>query len=171
MGILSGLVARALKVAALLLLLLATLHGQFTQASAQGGPAHGVIVVIVSVQSKLHDVPRALLKRIFLGEPSELDGARALPFNHAPDDAMRQRFDQLLLGFDTGASGRYWVDRRIRGQGLPPRVVPNVAIVRAAVAKLPGAVSYVAAEQLDATVRALRIDGIPHTAPEYPLKY
>jgi hypothetical protein len=132
---------------------------------------HAVLVVIVSAQSKLTDVPKALLKRIFLGEPTELAGTRLVPFNYAPENPLRRRFDELLLGFDAAASGRYWVDRRIRGQGLPPRAVPSAALARAVVGKFPGAISYIYAHELDATVRALNVDGVAHGASNYPLKY
>jgi hypothetical protein len=170
MGFLRRLRARAASALALLLLC-AAIVPRFSRVAAQEQPAHGVIVVIVSAQSKLLDLPKALVKRVFLGEPTEAGGSRLLPFNYATEDPLRRRFDELLLGFDQSAAGRYWVDRRIRGQGLPPRVAPNALIVRAAVARLQGAISYLYASQLDATVRALRIDGVPHSAPDYPLKF
>jgi hypothetical protein len=170
MGILKHIAARASRAAALLLLLSAVFLPRFGGASAQGVELHGVVVVVVSAQSKIFDLPKAVVKRVFLGEPTEAGGTRLLPFNYAPDDPLRRRFDALLLGFDADAAGRYWVDRRIRGQGLPPRVAPNALIVRAAVAKLPGAISYLSAAQLDASVRALRIDGVAYTEADYPLK-
>lgn len=171
MGILNRMAARASRVAALLLLLAALAHPRFSRAAAQVVPVHAVLVVIVSAQAKVTDLPKALLKRIFLGEPTELSGTRLLPFNYAVENPLRRRFDELLLGFDAAATGRYWIDRRVRGQGLPPRVVPSAALARAVVAKLPGAISYIYANELDATVRALRIDGIAHGASDYPLKY
>jgi hypothetical protein len=170
MGILKTVASRAAAGAALVLLAAAVLLPRFSRAAAQGDALHGVIVVVVSAQSKLSDLPKAVIKRVFLGEPTEAGGSRLLPFNYAPDDPLRRRFDALLLGFDADAAGRYWVDRRIRGQGLPPRVAPSPVIARAAVARLPGAISYLYAAQLDASVRALRIDGVPHTAADYPLK-
>lgn len=169
MGILKSRMLRMARVAPVLLLLAASVP-PFSGVSAQGDALRAVIVVVVSAQSKLQDLPKALLKRVFLGEPTEAGGTRLLPFNYAPDDPLRRRFDALLLGFDADAAGRYWVDRRIRGQGLPPRVAPSSVIVRAAVARLPGAISYLYAAQLDASVRALRVDGVPHTAADYPLK-
>jgi hypothetical protein len=171
MGILKRMAARALPVAAALSVLLSVVPSlRFDHVSAQATPSASVIAVIVSAQSPFHDISKALLKRVFLGEPTELNGVRLLPFNYASEEPLRRRFDELLLGFDVGAAGRYWVDRRIRGQGLPPRVVPNIAIARGAIGKLLHAISYIPANQLDAGVRALRIDGIPYTARDYPLK-
>lgn len=170
MGILNRVAARAL-LGAVVSLVLSLAPSRFDFASAQADAStSAIIVVIVSARSTFHDLPKAVLKRVFLGEPTEVDGVRLLPFNLPPESTLRRRFDQLLLGFDVDAAGRYWVDRRIRGQGLPPRVVPNPAIVRAAVAKLPQAISYLHSDQLDGSVRALRVDGVAHTASNYPLK-
>jgi hypothetical protein len=63
----------------------------------------------------------------------------------------------------------YWIDRRIRGQGLPPRTVPTPQLMKAVVAKLPGAIGYIAIDQLDDAVQALLIDGKAPSDPRYPL--
>ena len=66
--------------------------------------------------------------------------------------------------------GRYWVDRRIRGQGMPPRTAPSQAIVRRVIPLLPGAIGYLSVDQLDGSVQALTIDGKDHKQPDYPLR-
>jgi len=137
-------------------------------ATAQAGPSPR-IVVIVAADSTLRDVSHALLKRIFLGEPAEHDGARIVPLNYGPDDPLRIAFDRLALGLSPEAAGRYWVDRRIRGQGLPPRAVPTQSLVRAVVARLRGSIGYITPDQLDPSVRALTIDGAHYTDPTYQL--
>lgn len=140
-------------------------------ASAAPGQQSAVsLVVIVAAQSTLRDIPHGLLRRIFLGEPSEHAGKRLLPLNYGPDDPLRIAFDQRAFGMSKDASGRYWVDRRIRGQGLPPRTVPTQMLMRAVVARLPGAVGYLTADQLNDTVRAVTIDGRAHDAADYPLR-
>ncbi|MFT3924437.1 MAG: hypothetical protein QM778_18005 [Myxococcales bacterium] len=145
--------------------------GSLALASAQptvSGPTP--LVVIVSARSGIHDLPKALLKRIFLGEASEYQGTRFVPLNYVVSDPVRRAFDEMLLGFAGDAAGRYWVDRRIRGQGLPPRIAPSSAVVRVAVAKLPGAIGYVRPADLDASVRAVTVDGLPYTAADYALR-
>lgn len=146
-------------------------EGPLALASAQPRTSgSSPMVVIVSAQSKMQDISRSLLKRIFLGEVAEYEGVRFVPLNYSVDTPLRQAFDEVLLGFTGDAVGRYWVDRRIRGQGLPPRTVPSSSVVRVAVAKLRGAMGYIRAAELDTSVRALTIDGVAHTAPGYPLR-
>lgn len=130
----------------------------------------GRLVVIVSAQSPLQDISRPMLRRAFSGDPAVLGGMRLVPLNYGPEDPLRAAFDRLVLGFSQEAAGRYWVDRRIRGQGLPPRAIPNVTLLRAVVAKLPGAIGYLTADKLDATVKPLRVDGKDFGAADYPLK-
>lgn len=138
-------------------------------AAAPSSGAKPPLVVIVASGSSLTDLSRAQLRRIFLGEPTVLGGLRMIPVNHPPSDPVRTSFDALALGLSPDAAGRYWVDRRIRGQGLPPRAIAGTALIREVVAKLPGGIAYVSAEQVGPSVRALLVDGIRHDDPRYPL--
>jgi hypothetical protein len=129
-----------------------------------------VLVLVVSPGLRLNDMSSALVQRVFRGEPTDLAGRRMLPFNYAPDHALRQTFDRLVLRMTPDEVGRYWVDRRIRGQGMPPRTVPSAAVARAVAAKLPGAITYVTTADVDASVRVLSIDGKAPDDPDYPLR-
>jgi GNAT superfamily N-acetyltransferase len=159
-----------LTMVTLILILLGSRLLGFTDAVAQGRPERKALVVIVAADSKLRDISHALLRRIFLGEPTEYEGQRWVPFNYGPDDALRVAFDELALRLSKEATGRYWVDRRIRGQGLPPRAIATQTLLRAVVARLPGAIGYITADQLNSSVRALTIDGVAHDRPGYRLR-
>jgi ABC-type phosphate transport system substrate-binding protein len=142
-----------------------------TPTAAQSKPAKGTstLVVIVSRNIQLTDITLALLRRTFRGDPTEAKGRRLIPFNYPPDNALRKRFDSLVLGMTREQAGRYWVDRRIRGLGMAPRTVSSQATLRVLVTRLPGAIGYVTADQLNQTVQALRVNGTRHTDPGYPL--
>ena len=140
------------------------------QASAQVARPRKPLVVIVAANSKLRDISHALLRRIFLGEAAEQQGLRWVPFNYPPDDPLRIAFDQQAFDLSPAAVGRYWVDRRIRGQGMPPRALASQTLLRAVVARLPGAIGYVTSDQLNQSVRALTIDGIAYDRPNYQLR-
>lgn len=131
--------------------------------------ARPATAVIVAADSSLQEISSALLRRIFQGEPSSHDGERLVPLNYPPSDPLRIAFDRAALGLEPGATGRYWVDRRIRGQGLPPRTISSPALVREVVARLRGAIGYIPADQLRSNVRAVRIDGRSHEEAGYLL--
>lgn len=118
----------------------------------------------------LSEISFAAVRRAFSGEVTEVNGVRIAPFNYAPGDPLRVSFDRMALQLTPDEVGRFWVDRRIRGQGLPPRTVPTQRVMRRLVGKLTGdvaAIGYVSADQIDATVQPLKIDGKNYTDPGY----
>lgn len=128
------------------------------------------LVVVVAKGSAVKALSRSELKRIFLGETVSVGGATLVPFNSAPGAPPRVAFDQEILGMSAAEVGRYWVDRKVRGQSGAPRSLPSMAHVLKVVAKFPGAISYVPADQLNAGVQPVAIDGVAHTDAKYPLK-
>jgi len=128
------------------------------------------LVAIISDTSRLHNIDANELKRIFLGYSKlDPDGRSLIPLNHPPGAQARTHFDRTLLGFAPDDAAKYWVDQRIRGARLPPRTAAPEHLLQRVVAKLPGAISYVAAGTLVPGVRALTIDGRRPGEAGYPL--
>ena len=96
-------------------------------------------------------------------------GKRLIPFNHARETPIRAAFDKALLGLKPSEAGRFWVDRRMRDQPLPPRIVPTSELALRVVATLPEAISYVYQNPVHANVRVLTIDGEAPGQPGYLL--
>lgn len=130
------------------------------------------LVVIISPDSKLTNLTLADLRRVFQSERlTDPDGNRLIPLNHPPKTVDRVAFDQLVLGMDADAVGRFWIDRKIRGGSGPPRTVESLATLRRVVEKLPGAIGYLRPAQLSNEVRVIRVDGKLPEDPGYPLRY
>jgi len=139
-------------------------------ANAQGNPR--VLVVIAAKELGITDLSLAVLRRAFSGELTDVGGKRMMPFNYAPSDAIRIAFDKAVLGMTPELVGRYWIDRRIRGQSLPPKTVPSQQVLRALIVKMgaqTGAIGYVTADQVDASVQPIKIEGKAYTSPGYAL--
>jgi hypothetical protein len=134
-------------------------------ATAQGLP----LAIIVAPGTRERDISLALVRRIFKGNTTEFAGKRMTPFCYPYANSLRSGFDRAVLGFTPEQVGAYWVDRRIRGQGLAPRSVPEAAVMKAVVAKVPGAIGYIPANEVDASVQALTVDGKAHNTPGYPI--
>jgi hypothetical protein len=128
-----------------------------------------VLVLVTSKELQVRDISFGVARRAFLGETTELGGRRLVPFNYPVGDPLRQAFDRLLLGMGPDEMGRYWVDRRIRGQGMPPKIAPSRDLMRAIVSRVPGVLGYLPADYIDASVQPLTIDGKKHTDAGYPL--
>lgn len=70
------------------------------------------------------------------------DGTPVIPLSFAAGTEARVLFDRAVLRLGPDEVGRFWLDRRIRGLGLPPRQVPNATLMQQVVANLPGAIGY-----------------------------
>lgn len=128
------------------------------------------LVVVVSKGSPIKSLSRNELRRAFLGEPVSAKDITLVPFNSPPGTPPRAGFDQAILGMSPAEVGRFWVDRKVRGQPGAPRSLPSIAHVLKVVAKFPGAVSYVPADQLTAAVQPVAVDGVTYTDERYPIK-
>ena len=128
------------------------------------------LVVVVAKGSPIKSLSKAELKRAFLGESVSSKDTALVPFNSQPGSPVRAGFDQAILGMSPAEVGRYWVDRKVRGQSGAPRSLPSMAHVLKVVAKFPGAISYVPADQLTAAVQPVAIEGVAYTDPKYSIK-
>lgn len=140
----------------------------FAAPPAAGEPApqgaRRPILIVVAASSPLTNITLDGARRIFIGEWPELR-----PLNLPPRSEERVALDQVLLGRGPDEVARYWIERRIRGQGGPPRVIPSASLVVKIVARVPGAVGYVVDTPLPEGVRALSVGGLLPTHPQYPL--
>jgi hypothetical protein len=119
------------------------------------------LVVIVHPGTKATQVHVSELRALYLRQAEYIAGERLIPLNYAAGTSLRVDFDTRVLGLTPQAVGRYWVDARIRGIGLPPRSVALPQLVLRTVAALPGAIGYVPKSILQgAAVKVLRVDGL-----------
>jgi ABC-type phosphate transport system substrate-binding protein len=130
------------------------------------------LAIIVSPESKLTNISVADLRRVFQSERlTDPDGVKLIALNHPPKTVDRVGFDQVVLGMDPEAVGRFWIDRKIRGGSGPPRTVESLSTLRRVVEKLPGAIGYIRPAQLSNEVRAIRVDGKLPEDPGYSVRY
>ncbi len=146
------------------LLLLAAAAPAARPARAQPAPPRRAIMLIVAASSPVSDLSLEELRRIFTGDARELR-----PLNLPPGTPERNGIDFILLGRAPEDVARYWIERKIRGQGGPPRSIPSARLLGKIIARLPGTVGYVADGPLPEGVKALRIGGLSHTDARYPL--
>lgn len=127
------------------------------------------LVVVVAKGSAVTNLSRSDLRRCFLSEPVSAGGKQLVPFNASPNSAERTAFDRAVLGMSPDEVGRFWIDRKVRGQSAAPRSLPSNAHIAKVAAKFPGAISYLPADALTAEVQAVAIDGVAYTDARYNL--
>ena len=127
------------------------------------------LVVVVAKTSSITNVSRTDLKRAFTGDAISIGDRRLVPFNAEPNSDERAGFDLTVLAMTTDEVGRFWVDRKVRGQGGAPRSLPAVHLAKV-VAKFPGAISYLRIDQLTPDVKAIKVDGLAYDDSRYPIR-
>lgn len=80
-------------------------------------------------------------------------GERIILFNLPNGNLVRDVFDRVVLKMDPTQISRYWLDRRIRGEGSPPRQVPTGELISRLVATLPGSMGYALEDKLAPGIR------------------
>ena len=68
-------------------------------------------------------------------------------------------FESRVLGMTPDEVARYWIDRKIRGQGVPPKVVSPADLLQKVVSRLEHSIAYVRIGQVSGDVRVIAIDG------------
>jgi hypothetical protein len=151
---------------AIVLLLLLVLGAALSTADA----AESGLVLVVGAASPITNVTKAELNRIFSGDAMKIDGQPVVPFALAPSLPERHAFDQAVLGMSPEEVSKYWIDRRIRGQGNPPKSAPSPEVMTKVVASFPGALGYLPASALTPAVKPVAIDGKGYTDRGYLLR-
>jgi len=127
------------------------------------------LVVVVARGSSLTNISRVDLKRCFERDPVSSGDKQLVPFNASSGSPERIGFDRAVLGMDAGEVGRFWVDRKVRGQSDAPRALPSAAYVVKVVAKFPGAIGYVTQDQLTPELQPVKVEGVAYTDPSYSI--
>lgn len=119
-------------------------------------PGKDEIVVIVHASSAVRRLDSAELEAIFSSaQRTWADGSTVVAFSYAPEDLLRQQFDQTVLRMTPDQVSRFWVDQRVRADRRPPRQVPDAVLAVRLVAKLPGSIAFVPATLVNKDVRVV----------------
>jgi ABC-type phosphate transport system substrate-binding protein len=124
-------------------------------APAEAKEAADELVVIVHPSNKTARLSAPELEAVFTAVRRSWTGGgrNVVPLNLPAGSQARVRFDRAVLGLEPDEVGRFWVDQKIRGGARPPRQIESAALVLRLVAKLPGAIGYVPAAEVDKTVK------------------
>lgn len=139
-------------------------------APLQAAASKGALVMVTQKNSALIDLSLRELRRMYASEPvTSPDGTQLIPINHPGGAPVRVGFDKLVLEMDPEYVGRFWIDRKIRGQTGAPKAIPSVEVLRRAVATVAGTVTYLTLTDATADLKVLTIDGKQPTDADYPL--
>lgn len=120
------------------------------------------LAVIVNLQAPAAPMSVIEMETLFTRAQTRWgDGSPIVPINAPPGSELRVLFDRVVLRLDPDEVGRFWIDRRVRGLGLPPRHVGEPSTIVRVVEKLNGAIAY-APEELVRGARVKVVARIQH---------
>jgi ABC-type phosphate transport system substrate-binding protein len=126
-----------------------------TAASADGDS----VVVVVSADSPVTEIPRLHLADLYLGRTSRFPGGEpAEPIDQEAGSPSRTAFYDIYLGRSQAEIKAHWSKIIFTGRGRPPKAVANDEEVKELVAGDPGAVGYIAERLVDDSVRVVRVE-------------
>lgn len=120
-------------------------------------------VVVVHPSNRIRGLKRYELDRIYRRSTRFWSEAAAvsptlpiLPINLPPGDPLRDAFSKAVLHADAESLANYWNRAYFQGV-MPPMVLQSPAAVRAYVSMTPGAIGYLPADLVDASVVVLKV--------------
>lgn len=126
------------------------------------------LAVVVARSSRIEELSRFELKKLYLGANLQAPGGeRILALHQLHDAPDRVAFEREVLEMNAEQLARYWIDRKIRGEGGAPRQVASVDLLQRLVSQLTHSVAYVRLDQMGPGLRPLPIDGAMPGAPSY----
>src|SRR5512138_1948519 len=140
-------------------LLILTAVATTSPAESYGAGALGPFAVVASKDLPVDGLSFAELRRLYMGNSVMVDGKALIPLTFPRQSAERLSFDEAVLDMSAEDTGRFWIDRKIRGQSGPPKSVESAAVILRVVTKVDGAVGFVKAGAVGKSVKILRIDG------------
>ncbi len=119
-------------------------------------------VVVVNKANPVTTLSVLELRRIFMKQTRMWSHAESVvPVDWDATSPQREEFSRLVLGRTVREMGDYWVQQGVT-QGLtPPSTQRSARAMLRFVASVPGAIGYVPAAEVDDTVVAVKITGLP----------
>lgn len=118
--------------------------------------AHAGVVVVVSAKSDVGALTQAQVSQIFLAKSLALPGGgTAVPIDQDEGSAVRNAFYREVTGKDAAQMKAYWSQLMFTGKAQKPKKVAGDDAVKKAVAATPGAIGYIDAAAVDASVKVV----------------
>jgi len=117
----------------------------------------GDFVVIANPATSAGSIDKAELKRLFTGKIKEFDGKKATPINLPDGTPAKVDFLKEIVGESEADYKQYWIEQKVKGNGVPPMQQGTSAAVKAMVAAIPGSVAYIPKADADATVKVIAV--------------
>lgn len=159
---------------AIIVMMLATaaLVGPMPQTRVQAAHPKEGLAIVVNRENPVENLSMAELRTVFLGERSHWpNGRRITLVMMEPGQPERDTMLRDVCRMSEPDLRRRYLQGLLTGEVLvSPKTLANPLGVRKFVFNVPGAIGYLRPEDVDDSVKVIRIDGHLPGDAEYPLK-
>lgn len=129
------------------------------------------LAIVVNQSNPVNELSLSELRTVFLGERSHWpNGRRITLVMMEPGQPERETVLREVCHMSEADFRRRFLQGLLTGEILvSPKTLSTTVGVRKFIFNVPGAIGYLRPEDVDGTVKVLRIDGHSPTDPEYPL--
>lgn len=137
-----------------------------------GAQAPPTLAIIVHRSNPLDDVTFSELRRIFMLDTQTWPRGRKITVVlREKGQPERAEAIRIICGLSESEYDRHVLFQTFRGSvSIGPRSIQSTALMLRFVNSAPGAIGYVASDQVDASVKVLRIDGLLPGDARYALR-
>jgi ABC-type phosphate transport system substrate-binding protein len=135
--------------------------------------AEPIVVIANAELDGLDEATVPVLRQLFLGRRTSVEGNRIHCFEPAPGTPLRRAFARIVLQRSERDLERYWLEQALSGGPPPPREIASDAELVQKVADRRGALGYLGLEAFSRLrrdgVKVIRVrDGDRLLGPEHP---
>jgi ABC-type phosphate transport system substrate-binding protein len=129
------------------------------------------LAIVVNKANPVNDISLANLRKIFLAEQKYWPNARRVTVvMREPGQSERAAVLRQLYRMSNGDYTRYFMHAEFTGEGQGvPKSLSSAAGVRKFVYNVPGAIGYMRADEVDGSVKVVRVAGRAPGDPGYEL--
>ena len=151
---------------------IAGLLGVVAGLSGSVTPADAQVAIVVHPATEVENLTFSQLREIFRGERQFWeDGRRVTLLVRAPVAAERRLVLERIYEMDEDQFREYWIGKMFRAEvAAGPKLVYSSDMARELVTVIPGAITFVPANEVSSDSKVVRIDGLLPSDPEYPLR-
>lgn len=116
------------------------------------------IAIITHRDNAIEELSKSEIVRMFRKRKTVWEeGKRCVPIDQSGDSAIRTQFSKLVMGKTVDEMKRYWMQEMMTGNARPPISLRNSVTAKKYVAKLKGSISYVYEDEVDESVKVIRV--------------
>jgi phosphate transport system substrate-binding protein len=131
------------------------------------------LAIIINKSNPNDDLKFSELREYFLAERSNWSsgGGKVRVIMREPGEAEREAVLRLIYDMDEKDFTSYFLGKKFRGEVLEePRLRSSTPDMIKTISNVQGAIGYVRADEVDASVKVLRVDGLAPGDAGYKIK-